>query len=109
MFSGGPLDYASWKSAFETLIEQNQKQIPPAERIHYLKRYLGGKARESIEGFFLYSPSRHSLKQRSSLTRDLEIHTLFKVRFVISWKATRRFLPVIELHFASIWTSYDSA
>ena len=53
VFSGDPLDYASWKSAFETLIEQ--KQIPTAERIHYLKRYLGGKARECIEGYFLYS------------------------------------------------------
>ena len=53
VFSGDPLDYASWKSAFETLIEQ--KQIPPAERIYYLKRYLGGKARECLECYFLYS------------------------------------------------------
>jgi hypothetical protein len=53
LFSGNPMEYASWKSAFETLIEQ--KHIPPAERIHYLKRYLGGKARECIEGYFLYT------------------------------------------------------
>ena len=32
VFSGDPLEYASWKSAFETLIEQ--KQIPEAEKIH---------------------------------------------------------------------------
>ena len=35
VFPGSPLEYAAWKSAFEILIEN--KRIPPAEKIHYLK------------------------------------------------------------------------
>ena len=53
VFTGDPLDYASWRSAFETLVES--KHIPPADRIHYLKRYLGGRARECVEGYFLFT------------------------------------------------------
>ena len=64
VFSGDPLEYASWKSAFETLIEQ--KQIPEAEKIHYLKRYLSGKARECVEGYFMYS-SEYSYKDAKAL------------------------------------------
>ena len=53
VFSGSPLEYAAWKSAFEILREN--KRIPPAENIHYLKQYLTGKARECVEGLFLFS------------------------------------------------------
>ena len=49
VFSGNPLLYASWKNAYETLIER--KNITPSEKIHYLKRYLGGKALECVEGY----------------------------------------------------------
>ncbi|MES9904690.1 MAG: DUF1759 domain-containing protein, partial [Sedimenticola sp.] len=50
-FTGDPLSYPGWKSAFQTLIER--RQIPPSERIHYLKRYLAGPVREVIEGYLL--------------------------------------------------------
>ena len=55
IFSGDPLQYAAWKSAFEALIDQ--RRIPANEKIHYLKKYLSGKARECIEGYFLYTSS----------------------------------------------------
>ena len=64
VFSGDPLEYAFWKSAFETLIEK--KQIPEEEKIHYLKRYLSGKARECVEGYFMYS-SEYSYKDAKAL------------------------------------------
>ena len=53
VFSGDPLLYSGWKAAFTTLIEH--RRIPKAEQIHYLKKYLSGPARESVENFFLLS------------------------------------------------------
>ncbi len=53
VFTGDPLTYPSWKSAFHTLIER--RGIPEVEKVHYLKRYLGGKAKEAVEGFLLLS------------------------------------------------------
>jgi hypothetical protein len=41
-----------WKSAFAALIDS--KNIPDFERIHYLKRYLGGEAKEAGEGMFYF-------------------------------------------------------
>ena len=68
IFSGDPLAYPGWKSAFQTLIEQ--RQIPQEERIHYLKRYIGGSVREVIDGFFLmpsdlaYEKAKEALDER---------------------------------------------
>ena len=50
VFSGSPLEYAAWKSAFEILIEN--KRIPPAEKIHYLKRYCPAKLASGWKGCF---------------------------------------------------------
>jgi len=68
IFTGDPVKYPGWTTAFELLIER--RNIPVAERLHYMKRYLGGQARESIEGYFLlksddaYSKARDFLKER---------------------------------------------
>ena len=68
VFSGDPMRYPSWKGAFQTLIDQ--RGIPPLERIHYLKRYLGGAALEAVEGFCLlttadaYEQARNLLDER---------------------------------------------
>ena len=68
VFSGDPMRYPSWKGAFQTLIDQ--RGIPPLERIHYLKRYLGGAALEAVEGFCLlttadaYEQARNLLEER---------------------------------------------
>jgi len=51
IFTGDPLEYPAWRSAFSTLIECYS--IPPAQRVHYLKRYLGGNAKKCVEGFLL--------------------------------------------------------
>ena len=53
VFTGDPLKYPGWKVDFTMLIEQ--RKIPSAERIHYLKKYLGGTAKEAVENFFLIS------------------------------------------------------
>ena len=48
---GDPLKHPAWKSSFEILIER--RGIPNLEKIHYLKRYVGGSSKECIESFFL--------------------------------------------------------
>ena len=53
IFSGDPIQYPSWKAAFNTLIDQ--RNIPPGERIYYLKRYLCGSVGQVIENNFLLS------------------------------------------------------
>ena len=53
VFSGDPLLYPSWKRAFTTLIDRCG--IEPGDRIYYLQKYLGGAAKECIEGYLLLS------------------------------------------------------
>jgi hypothetical protein len=50
IFSGEPLEFMDWKFAFQTLIQN--KGIPSADRIFYLKQYVSGRAKESISGHF---------------------------------------------------------
>ena len=53
IFSGDPLEYQSWKSSFELLIDD--QQIRASEKLQYLKKYLSGDARECIQGFLMES------------------------------------------------------
>ncbi|XP_070188845.1 uncharacterized protein [Littorina saxatilis] len=68
VFTGDPLLYPDWKASFSALIEG--KGIPASDKIHYLKRYLGGSAREAVSGFFLlgsekaYQQAKDILDQR---------------------------------------------
>ena len=51
IFSGEPLKFNLWKTSFQTLIER--KNIPVVEKIFFLQKYVGGAAKEAIEGYFL--------------------------------------------------------
>ncbi|XP_071953133.1 uncharacterized protein [Antedon mediterranea] len=51
IFDGDPLKYYDWNASFRWLIEN--KGISKADRIHYLKRYIGGPAKEVVSGYFL--------------------------------------------------------
>jgi hypothetical protein len=86
IFTGDPLDYPSWKNSFSTLIES--RNIAPAERIHYLKRYLGGKAKQCVESFLLM-PTTDSYNEALSLIDkrfgdDFSIAQAFK-RKIDAW------------------------
>ena len=48
-FLGDPLQYPAWRSEFFTLIES--QYFKPHEKVGYLKRYIGGKALEGVEGY----------------------------------------------------------
>ena len=47
VFTGDPLKFNSWISSFSILIES--KGVPLHEKIHYLKQYLGGEAKQTVD------------------------------------------------------------
>lgn len=51
VFNGDPLKFQIWLKAFETLIET--RAVNPTERLHFLGRYVGGEAKDVIDGFML--------------------------------------------------------
>ena len=55
VFSGEPIQYPDWKSCFHALIDR--KALPSSDKMYYLKRYVGGAAREAISGLFLQNSS----------------------------------------------------
>ena len=65
IFYGNPLEYPAWKSSFDTLI--GSKRIDPGDKIHYLKRYLGGDAQSCVQGVFLFSTEAAYVKARDIL------------------------------------------
>ncbi|CAC5387607.1 unnamed protein product [Mytilus coruscus] len=64
VFYGDPFKYPGWKAAFQTLIEQ--RQIPPLEQIHYLRKYLGESVKEVVENYFLIT-SQDSYQEAKTL------------------------------------------
>ena len=63
-FSGDPLQYSSWMSAFKLLI--HSQNIEASQKLLYLQQYLTGEALRSIEGCLL-------LHTESSYTEALQI------------------------------------
>ena len=58
VFTGNPLDWPTWKSAFETVIEK--RAINPSEKILYLLQYLAGAPKKVVEGYqFVSSPDAY--------------------------------------------------
>ena len=68
VFQGDPLQYQSWKFAFKTLIDS--RNIPPCERVHYLRRYSGDFVKQIVESCLLvpsdrsYEDARNLLDER---------------------------------------------
>ena len=68
IFDGKHIEYGAWKTSFDLLIDQ--RPISPAEKLHYLRRYVSGTAKECIEGFFIgsspaaYDNARRRLEER---------------------------------------------
>ncbi|XP_075942299.1 uncharacterized protein LOC142944945 isoform X2 [Anarhichas minor] len=50
IFSGDAMQFIEWKAAFTSLIDQ--RAIAPAEKLYYLKKYVGGPARQVLDGTF---------------------------------------------------------
>lgn len=68
VFSGDPIQFIEWKAAFVSLIDG--RAISSADKLHYLKRYVGGPARKSLDGIFYrnddeaYNDAWNKLNQR---------------------------------------------
>ena len=83
VFSGrDPLYFPKWKIEFETLI--HHRAIPTSERLHYLSKYLGGEAKEAIEGF-LYMRSSNAYEKAYALLNhrygdNFELASTFRQR-----------------------------
>lgn len=65
VFTGDPMHYAEWTCAFDALIEN--PATPATDKIHYLNKYLGGKAKEAVRGYFSLRTEEGYKKARSVL------------------------------------------
>ena len=68
LFTGDPLKYPVWVKAFETLIES--RAVNPAEKLHFLGKYVAGEAKSVVEGFMVldgddaYEKAKRQLSKR---------------------------------------------
>lgn len=53
VFNGDPIQYVEWKASFMSLIDR--KSISAADKLYYLKRYVGGSAHKALNGTFYRS------------------------------------------------------
>ena len=67
IFIVDPLKYYDWSIAFKTLIED--KRITEREKIHYLKKYVGGPAKDAISGYLLLR-SENAFVQAKALLEE---------------------------------------
>ena len=82
VFSGDPLKFPVWLKAFETLIET--RAVNPTERLHFLGRYVGGEAKELIEGYMLMD-GEDTRVPRACCRNDMEIHLQLPQPFAKNW------------------------
>lgn len=50
VFTSDPIQFIEWKSSFISLIDK--RNICSADKLHYLRRYVGGPARKTLDGIF---------------------------------------------------------
>ena len=68
VFKGNPLEYASWRNEINSFVDRDGVSAP--ERIHCLKKYTSGCARECIDGYLSvfttdsYNAARNMLDSR---------------------------------------------
>lgn len=67
IFSGDPLQYTDWVVAFESLIGSRRCSV--VEKLYYLKRYVSGKAKEVVNGYFLLQSEDAYQKAKSALQK----------------------------------------
>ena len=66
VFTGDPLRFPDWESAFETLIDS--RPIPQREKIFYLRKYVTGKALEAIDGYLMTCTDNSYRRARETLS-----------------------------------------
>ena len=76
VFKGDPLEYASWKNEINSFVDRDGVTAP--ERIHCLKKYTSGSARECIDGHLSVFTNESYLAARNMLD------SRFGDRFVVT-------------------------
>ena len=79
VFKGDPLDYASWRNEINSFVDRDG--VSAAEKIHCLKRYTAGPARECIEGYLAVLTNDSYLAARNML--DTRFGNRFLVTFAL--------------------------
>lgn len=64
IFTGEIMQYPSWKTAFSILIDR--KNIPEAEKVYYLSKYLDGPAKQAVSGY-LHLPTEEAFQSAKLL------------------------------------------
>ena len=67
VFSGDPLQFNKWLTSFEQLIES--RPIAPAQRLHYLERYLSGEAKQCVENYVVLSTDMAYYEAKAQLKK----------------------------------------
>ena len=67
IFSGDPLQYPSWKQAYDILMDH--QGIPARDRFFYLKKYLRGPPLELVQGFSLIHNDTAYVRAMNELQR----------------------------------------
>ncbi len=85
IFNGNPLEYMDFERSFKCLIES--RNLPPTERLYYLKQYLTGPAKEAVEGCF-YGSTEDAYDQAWTTLKSRYGHP-FKVQQAFRQKLDR--------------------
>ncbi|XP_067940172.1 uncharacterized protein [Watersipora subatra] len=65
VFDGNPVDYPRWALSFDILI--GKKPLSDSEKLDYMSKYLGGKALEVVNGYFLLQSETAYVEARAVL------------------------------------------
>ncbi|XP_038157348.1 uncharacterized protein LOC119794073 [Cyprinodon tularosa] len=55
IFTGDPIQFIEWKASFTALIDK--RNISPADKLYYLKKYVSGSAQQTLDGIFYRADS----------------------------------------------------
>lgn len=67
VFKGDLLEYSSWMTSFESLIER--KTVDPAERLYYLGLYTDGAAKKAIKGLLQIKTKESYMEAKEILAK----------------------------------------
>lgn len=76
-FNGEPIQFIEWKAAFVSLIDGNA--ISSADKLHYLKRFVGGPMRKCLDGIFYRMMMRLIRMHETNSTKDMVSHLRYRI------------------------------
>lgn len=105
VFNGDPLDWPTWKAAFETVIDE--RPVNTSEKILYLLQYLSGPPKKIVKGYQFvqtqdaYAEAKKTLEWTLEFGHPAVVAEAFRKRL----KTGQEFPPETELPFETLLTS----